>query len=96
MPTTGKRTIYKVHERVCAQLHFTICKEIGVKLDKEHWYENVPKLVEPSHESKVNVLLNKKVQTLRTNSNNKAVIIMCNNEKGMPLLIEMAVCKTEV
>jgi hypothetical protein len=42
--------------RVCAQLHFNICKEIGVNLDNEHWYEHVPKLVETSSEVKVTIL----------------------------------------
>jgi hypothetical protein len=31
-------------------------KERGGKLDNEHWYEHVPKLVETSHESEVNIL----------------------------------------
>jgi len=31
---------------VCAQLHFNICKEIGVKLDNKYWYDHVPKSVE--------------------------------------------------
>jgi len=30
------------HDTVCAQLHCTICKEMGVKLDKEHRYEDEP------------------------------------------------------
>ena len=33
-------------ECVCAELHFNICKETGVQLDKIHWYEHVPKSVE--------------------------------------------------
>jgi hypothetical protein len=36
-----KMTILKRHDRVCAQLHFNICKEIGVQLEKEHWCEHV-------------------------------------------------------
>ena len=38
---------------VCAQIHFNICKETGVKLDKKHWYEHVPKSVETSQGGKV-------------------------------------------
>ena len=38
--------LVKRHDRVCAQLHFSICKETGVQLDKKHWYEHVPKSVE--------------------------------------------------
>jgi len=33
----------KRHDRVCAQLHFNIYKEMRVKLDKEQWYDRVPK-----------------------------------------------------
>jgi len=38
----------KRHDRVCAQLHFNICKETEVQLDKKHWYEHVSKSVETS------------------------------------------------
>ena len=31
----------KRHDKVCAQLQFNICKEIGVKLDNESWYDYV-------------------------------------------------------
>jgi len=34
-------------------MHFNICKEIGVKLDDEHWYCHVPKPVETNHEGNV-------------------------------------------
>jgi membrane-bound lytic murein transglycosylase MltF len=42
----------------CAQLHFNTCKELGVKLDSELWYEHVPKSVETSQVGKVTVLWN--------------------------------------
>jgi hypothetical protein len=38
---------------MCTQIHFTTCKEVGVKLDKEPWYEHVPKLIETGHEDKL-------------------------------------------
>jgi hypothetical protein len=38
----------KRHDRVCVQLHFNMFKEIGVKVDNEHWYDHVP--VERSRE----------------------------------------------
>jgi len=44
-----KNTTQKRHVRVCAQLHFNICMETRLKLDKEQWYENALKLVETSH-----------------------------------------------
>ena len=36
---------------VCVQMRFNICKETGVKLEKEHGYKNVPKSVGITHES---------------------------------------------
>ena len=43
---------------MCAQLHFNICKEIGVKLDNKHWYDHVdPKSVDTSHEGKVTIIM---------------------------------------
>ena len=53
---TGKRTVHKKHDRVCAQLRFNICKETGVQLDKKHWYEHVPKSVETGQAGNVTVL----------------------------------------
>ena len=42
---------------MCARLHFNICEQIGVKLDKEHWYEHAPISVEIICEGKVNFWL---------------------------------------
>jgi hypothetical protein len=44
----AKEQYTKRHDRVSTQLHFNICKETGVQLDKKHWYEHVPKSVETS------------------------------------------------
>jgi hypothetical protein len=35
----AKEQYVKRHDKVSAQTHFNICKEIGVQLDKKHWYE---------------------------------------------------------
>jgi len=43
---------------MCTQLHFNIRKETEVQMDKKHWYEHVPKSVETSQGSKVNILWN--------------------------------------
>ena len=48
----------------------------GVKLDNEHSHDHAPKLVETSHEGKVTILANQKVQTCRTIPNNKPDIII--------------------
>jgi hypothetical protein len=65
-PILAKEQYIKRHGRVCAQLHFNICKEMGVKLDSELSYEHVPKSVETSQVGKVAVLWNQQVQTDRT------------------------------
>ena len=67
---------------MCAQLHFNICKETGVQLDKNRWYEHVPKSVETSKGGKVTILWNQQVQTDRTIPNNKPNIIIRDNEAG--------------
>jgi hypothetical protein len=90
-PILAKGQYLKRRDRVCAQLHFNICKEIRVKLDKEHWYEHVPELVETSPEGKVAILWNKQVQTHRTIPNNKPDIIIHDNEKGICMLIGVAI-----
>jgi hypothetical protein len=43
-PILAKEKYIKRHDRVCAELHFNICKEIGVELDNKHWYDHVPKI----------------------------------------------------
>jgi len=35
-PILAKEQYIKGHDRLCAQLHFNICKEAGVQLDKKH------------------------------------------------------------
>jgi hypothetical protein len=41
--TSACPLLAKRHDRACTQLHFNICKELGVKLDSELLYEHVPK-----------------------------------------------------
>jgi len=76
---------------VCAQLHFNICKETGVQLDKQHWYEHVPKSVETGQGGNVTILWNQLVQTDRTIPNNKPDIIIRDNEKRTCMLIDVAI-----
>ena len=75
---------------VSAQLHFNICKETGVQLDKNHWYEHIPKYVEKGQGGKVTILWNQQVQTDRTIPNNKPDIIR-DNEKRTRMLIDVAI-----
>jgi len=54
----AKERYIKRHDRVCAQLHFNICKDTAVQLDKKLWNEHVPKSVETSQGGKVTILWN--------------------------------------
>jgi hypothetical protein len=42
-PILAKEQYIKRHDRVCTQLHVNMCKELRLKLDKEHWYKHVTK-----------------------------------------------------
>jgi hypothetical protein len=82
-PILAKEQYIKRHYRVGTQLHFNICKEIGVQLDAKHWYEHVPKSVETSRGGKVTVLWNQQIQTDRTIPSNKPPdIVIRDYEKG--------------
>ena len=87
----AKEQYIKRHDRVCAQLHFNICKETGVQVDKKHWYEHVPKSVETGQEGNVTILWNQQVQTDRAIPNNKRDIIICDNGKRTCMLIDVAI-----
>ena len=56
-----------------------------------NWYEHVPKSVETSQGGKVTILWNQQVQTDRTIPNNKPDVIICDNEKGTCMLIDVAI-----
>ena len=45
------------HDRVCAQVHFNICKEKGAKSEKECWHEHAPNLTETHLEIKVIIIV---------------------------------------
>jgi hypothetical protein len=87
-PILAKEQYIKRYDRVSAQLHFNICKEIGVQLDKKHWYEHVPKSVETGQGGNVTTVWNQQVQTDRTIPNNKPDILIRDNEK---MLIDVAI-----
>jgi hypothetical protein len=90
-PILAKEQYIKRHDRVCAQLHFNICKETGVQLDKKYWYEHFPKSVETSQGGRVTILWNQQVQTDRNIPNNKPGIIIRDNENGTCMLINVAI-----
>ena len=43
-PKLAKEQYIKRHDRVCAQIQWNICKEMGVRVEKKNkqWYEHVP------------------------------------------------------
>ena len=65
--------------------------ETGVKMDKKHWYEQVPKSVETIQGDKVTILWNQQIKADRTIPNNKPDIIIRDNEKGTYMLIDVAI-----
>ena len=75
-PILAKEQYVKRHDKVSAQIHFNICKEIGVQLDKKHWYEHVPNSLVTNQGGNVTMLWNQQVQTDRTIPNNKPDIII--------------------
>jgi len=90
-PILAKEQYTKLHDSMCAQLHFNICKETGLQLDKKHWYEHVLQSVETSKGDKVTLLWNQQGQTDRTIPNNKPDIIIRDNEAGTCMLIDAAI-----
>ena len=87
----AKEQYMKRHDRVCAQLHFNTRRETEVQLDGKQRYEHVSKSVETSQGGKVTILWNQQSQTDRTVPNNKPDIIICDNEKGTCVLIDVAI-----
>jgi hypothetical protein len=81
----------KKHDRVSSQPRFNVCKETMVQLDKNHWYEHVPKSVETAQVSKVTILWNQQVQNERAIPNNKPDIMISDNEKRTCMLIDVAI-----
>ena len=78
MTNSSKSAVRKqdMKECVCAQLHFIVRREMGVKLDKEYWCEHVQNSV---IEGTANVL-RKKIRSDIAIHNNKQDIIISDNE----------------
>ena len=85
MPSIGNIRIQQ-HHRVCVQLCFNICKERGLKLDKEQWYKHAPQSVQIGYECKVTILWNQQAKNDRAIPNNELDITIHDNEKGTCML----------
>jgi len=90
-PILAKEQYVKWYDKVSVQIHFNICKEIGVQLDKKHWYEHVPNSVVTNQGGKMTILWNQQVQTDRTVPSNKPDIIIRDNEERTYMLINVAI-----
>jgi len=42
-PILTKEQYITRHDKLCAQLHFNLCKKIGVRLENEQWEDHVTK-----------------------------------------------------
>ena len=69
----------------------TYARKQGYNWTKKRWYEHVPKSVEKSQGGRVTILWNQQVQTDRSIPNNKPDIIIRDNEKGILMLIDVAI-----
>ena len=73
-------------------MNFNIRKEIGVKLDSEHWCDDVPKSVETSHEGNTDTILcNQQVRTDTAITISKPGIVIRDDKKGTCMLIDGAI-----
>jgi hypothetical protein len=72
-----KEKYMKMHDGVCAQIHFNVRKKLLAKLEVEQWYKYISKPVETSHEYKVTVLWNQQIKMDRTHHTNKPDIMYC-------------------
>jgi hypothetical protein len=89
-PILANEQYIKRHDRVCAQLHFNICKETG-KIGQKTLVSACTIISRNKPRSKVTTLWNQQVQTDRTIPNNKPYIIICDNEKRTCMLIDLAI-----
>ena len=90
-PLLAKEQYVKRHDKVSGQTYFNTCKETGVQLEKNYWYEHVPKSVVTNQGGKVPILWNEQVQTDRTIPNNKPDIVIRVNEKGTCMLVDVEI-----
>jgi hypothetical protein len=83
------KTEYMIrHDKVCTQLHYSICKTLGTETT-ETWYSHIPKPV-CQHED-ITVLWNQGIQTDREVLANRPNIIIKNMKDKICLLIDVAI-----
>ena len=78
---------------MCAQIHYNICKEMGVRVKKNtgtNMYQTQWKQLKGG---KITILWNQQVQTERTIPNSKPDIIIRDAEQRTCMLIEVAISR---
>jgi hypothetical protein len=76
------------HDKVCTQLHYSICKTLGTETT-ENWYSHIPKPV--CHHEDITVLWNQGIQTDRVVLANRPNIIIKNTKDKICFLINVAI-----
>lgn len=89
-PVLAKKEYIERHDRVGTQVHFQLCKELGVKVGTEKWYQHQPERVMNSEDGKVTIIWDTQVRTDRNVGSNRPDIIVKQRGKET-LLIDIAV-----
>jgi hypothetical protein len=87
-PILAKNEYLMRHDIVCAHLHYSICRALGIETT-DKWYTNTPTPV-CEHED-VTVLWNQRVHTDREVTANRPDIIMENKKEKTCILIDVAI-----
>jgi hypothetical protein len=87
-PILAKNKYIIRHDRVCTDLHYSICKTFGIKTT-ENWYSHIPEPV-CQHED-ITVLWNQGIQTDREILANRTDVIIKNMKDKICLLIDVAI-----
>jgi hypothetical protein len=87
-PILAKSEYLMRHDKVCAYLHYLICKALGIETT-DKWYTHMPKPV--YGEGDVTVLWNRATHTDREVTENRPDIIIKNKKEKTRTLIDVAI-----
>ena len=87
-PILAKNEYLMRHDKVCAHLHYSICKALGIETT-EKWYTPMPKPV--YKEGDVTVLWNQAAHTDREVTANRPDIIIKSKKEKACTLIDVAI-----
>lgn len=89
-PILAQKDYIERHDNVCAQLHFSLCKEYGIVVDSDKWYEHKPKSISATANGETTIIWNVPVRTDRTVNANKPDIILKRKNQTC-LLIDVSI-----